>query len=258
MSNIASIKRRLKIFSGLFLVVTMVGTVGFMVLEDVSLTESLYYNIVTMSTVGYGDLHPTGHMSRLLTMLIILVGGATFLGVVANATEWFLVKREAGNRMRKVNMVLGVFFSEVGNRLMAFFTDYDPHIDGARTHLIVKNTWTKPHFDDAVTFVKGHDFSVDVVTRDLAPLYAFLAEKRPFLVNLIENPALVEHDAFSDTLLAVFHLLEELSSREYLMDLPLPDRKHLANDMKRVYRLIILEWLEYLCHLNSGDTILNY
>ena len=40
------------------------------------------------------------------------MGGATFLGLVANATEMLLMKREAQNRMRKVNMVLGVFFSE--------------------------------------------------------------------------------------------------------------------------------------------------
>ncbi len=71
----------------LFFLLTMSGTAGFMVLEDLSLTEAFYYNIVTMSTVGYGDIHPTSQASRIFASLLIILGGATFLGLVANATE---------------------------------------------------------------------------------------------------------------------------------------------------------------------------
>ncbi|RLC25730.1 MAG: two pore domain potassium channel family protein, partial [Deltaproteobacteria bacterium] len=47
-----TVRRRLKIFLALFLVVMTAGTVGFMVMEDLSFSEAFYYNIVTMSTVG--------------------------------------------------------------------------------------------------------------------------------------------------------------------------------------------------------------
>ena len=53
------VRRRLQLFITLFFIVTAIGTVGFMMLEDLSFADAFYYNIVTMSTVGYGDIHPT-------------------------------------------------------------------------------------------------------------------------------------------------------------------------------------------------------
>jgi hypothetical protein len=46
-----AVRRRLQIFLALFLVVMASGTFGFMTLENLSFSEALYYNIVTMSTV---------------------------------------------------------------------------------------------------------------------------------------------------------------------------------------------------------------
>ncbi len=79
-------KRRLKIFLSLFVLVTLFGSLGFMALEGLTFTEALYYNIVTMSTVGYGDIHPTSNEGRLFAVFIIIMGGATFLGLIANAS----------------------------------------------------------------------------------------------------------------------------------------------------------------------------
>ena len=36
-------------------------------------------------------------------------------------------------------------------------------------------------------------------------------DNRRFLIDLIENPVLIEHEDFSDLLLAVFHLMDELA-----------------------------------------------
>ena len=83
------VRRRLQIFLALFLIVTAIGTVGFMMLENLSFVNAFYYNIVTISTVGYGDIHPTNQASRIFAVLLIVMGGATFLGVIANATEIF-------------------------------------------------------------------------------------------------------------------------------------------------------------------------
>lgn len=120
------LRRRLKIFLSLFLVLTITGPLGFMFLEGLSFAEALYYNIVTMSTVGYGDIHPTSPASRLFAIFLIMMGGAVFLGVVANATELLIVKREAASRRRKVNMVVSTFFSEL---LLALqWLDYLEHL----------------------------------------------------------------------------------------------------------------------------------
>lgn len=38
-------------------------------------------------------------------------------------------------------------------------------------------------------------------------------DKRRFLIDLIENPVLIAHERFSEVLLALFHLMDELNSR---------------------------------------------
>lgn len=245
------VRRRLQIFSALFLIVTATGTFGFMVLEDVSFAEAFYYNIVTMSTVGYGDIHPTKQASRFLAIFLIVMGGATFLGVIANATEMVLLKREAQNRMRKVNMVLGVFFSEVGCRLLELFSGYDQSIEEIREYLLVRSNWSEENFSSAQKIVEKNNLKVDIMRVDLKILFDFLNGKRRFLVSLLENPVLIEQEEFSEALLALFHLSDELHCRAGMTNLPESDRNHLAGDINRAYRKLVVQWLVYLKHLKS-------
>ena len=246
-----AVHRRLQIFLALFLLVATIGTVGFMHLENLSFAEAFYYNIVTMSTVGYGDIHPTSPASRMFAILLIVMGGATFLGVIANGTEMLLVKRETLNRMRKVNMVLGVFFSEVGNRLLALLADCDDSIDAIRDHLLVKAQWKQEDFTKALKKVKNHSSKINIDNADLQAAHEFLGSKRNLLVSLLENPVLIEQENFSEALLAVFHLADELGSRENFTGLPETDLKHLAGDMNRTYGMLVEEWLFYLQHLKG-------
>jgi voltage-gated potassium channel len=50
------------------------GTVFYWAAEDWSLIQSLYFSVVTLTTVGYGDLTPTSDYSRIFTIVYILIG----------------------------------------------------------------------------------------------------------------------------------------------------------------------------------------
>jgi hypothetical protein len=78
-----------------------------------------------------------------------------------------------------------------------------------------------------------------------------LLKKREFLLRLLENPNLLEHDSFASLLLAVFHLTEELAQRTDLHRLTGSDQEHLASDVQRGYVLLIQEWLAYMAHLKT-------
>ena len=48
---------RLRLYLFVFAVLLLAGSVGFMYVENLSLVDSIYFAIVTMATVGYGDIH---------------------------------------------------------------------------------------------------------------------------------------------------------------------------------------------------------
>ena len=105
-----------------------------------------------------------------------------------------------------------------------------------------------PGFSQGLT---ENDFSIEFKEGDLEALRDFLLQKRDFLLRLLENPNLLEHDSFSSLLLAVFHLTEELAQRTDLARLSAADRAHLAGDVQRGYVLLIKEWLAYMAHLKA-------
>ena len=78
-----------------------------------------------------------------------------------------------------------------------------------------------------------------------------LDREKTYLLSLLGNQALMEHEAFTDLLWAVTHLTEELHARGDFDHLPDPDRAHLVVDVKRAYTLLGVQWLDYLRHLQS-------
>ena len=144
------------------------------------------------------------------------------------------------------NMVMGVFYSEIGNQLLSLFSAYDQEIERLRRHLLVESCWSAKDFQAVQDDVAHHDFSVDFAAVDLLGLRDLLASKRDFMVRLLENPVLIEHEAFAETLLAIFHLTEELSYRPDFTHTPEADAKHLAGDIHRAYRSLVGRWLYYM------------
>jgi hypothetical protein len=79
-----------------------------------------------------------------------------------------------------------------------------------------------------------------------------LAAHREFMVRLLENPNLIEHETFTDLLRAVFHLADELQFRPDFSTLPANDKAHLVGDVRRAYSLLVSEWLEQMEYLETN------
>ena len=98
----------------------------------------------------------------------------------------------------------------------------------------------------------GLDYEVDSMSGDLNEIKEFLIGNRDFMLRLLENPLLLEHESFTDLLWAVFHLTEELANRPTLSGLPEADYGHLAGDMGRAYGRLVREWIGYMDHLRQN------
>jgi hypothetical protein len=163
--------------------------------------------------------------------------------------EQIMRQRERQTIMRKLNMVIGVFFSEVGNRLLKELSAYVVMCDELRSRLQVNGQWREEDFQRAQEYLRSHELRIDCSGCDKQQLKEFLVAKRSFLVGLLENQNLLEHEQFSDLLWAVFHLVEELDARQSFDSMPVSDIEHINGDIKRAFGYLSREWVFYMKHL---------
>jgi len=149
-------------------------------------------------------------------------------------------------------MVVGLFMSEIGTDLLRFFAAADPEIGALRGELGVEHGWAEKEFARVCDHLGRHAYTIDPSRLDYERLRNFLNGKRELLLRLLENPNLLEHEAFTDLLRAVFHLKEELQSRPGFGELPESDLKHISNDAKRAYPLLVQQWIDYLHYLRDN------
>ncbi len=163
-----------------------------------------------------------------------------------------LAQRAKAAKLGKLNMVIGAFFSEVGSELLKTVSAWDRRLPAFQQQVAHISHWTAPDFARFSRRLGEGDFGIELQGGELEALREVLLRKRDFLLRLLENPNLLEHNSFSNLLLAVFHLTEELAQRGDLSRLGQTDREHLGVDVQRGYVLLIKEWLAYMSHLQTS------
>jgi hypothetical protein len=188
-------------------------------------------------------------------ILIFLVGDIAFLPlevlIVGLVIERILAKREMDERMQKLNMVIGAYFSEVGRPLATMLLDATAKKKDIVNNLNIKGDWKSADYKKARSFAEKTS-ATDFDNIRLDELKTFLVDRRGFLLALVENPNVLEHQQFTDLLLASFHLMEELESRPVLDDLPHNDILHIKVDAQRAFKFLAVEWLDYMQHLKAN------
>ena len=163
-----------------------------------------------------------------------------------------LAIRARNQRLEKLNMVIETFYSEVGNELLTYLSGCDPSLDTVRKQLIVTGDWKDDDFSTLNRFMAGYTFDIDPRKVDLTGISGFLKERRNFLLRLLENPVILEHQSFTEVLRSVFHLTEELNRRMDPSSLPDSDLDHLKGDLIRVYKNLALQWVDYVRYLKRN------
>jgi hypothetical protein len=186
-----------------------------------------------------------------------LIGDVAFLFiyilVVIIILEEVLSRREKQGLMNKMNMVIGTFFNDVGLEMLRTFPVYVENAADLAPQLEFGGRWEKKDFLKAMDAARCFDYKVRVNPASLRDLKKILSSHREFLLRLLENPNLLEHDRFTELLWAVFHMMDELEMRPGdLENLPEADMLHLAGDVRRAYSQIASEWLAYARHLKGS------
>ena len=73
-------------FRALFAILAILilsGTVFYSSVEDWSVVDALYFCVMTLATIGYGDLAPTTAVSKLFTVVYVFGGLGVFAGFIS-------------------------------------------------------------------------------------------------------------------------------------------------------------------------------
>lgn len=97
------LQKRLALIAVLFLLVFSAGTTAFMLVEGWSLIDAFYMTAITLSTVGYGEVHPLGTGGRLVAIALIL-GGTGCLAYGLSMVTAFIVEGELRDVLGKRRM----------------------------------------------------------------------------------------------------------------------------------------------------------
>jgi hypothetical protein len=157
-----------------------------------------------------------------------------------------LVRREKKAMLEKVGIVVNEFFAESGRNILLALKEYPSDCEQIYGKLRVGVNWSDRDFNASRTFFAANPICVDIRTHDLELLRTALEKEKDSLLRLFENANLMEHDTFTDMLWAVYHVYDELRSRESLGNLPAADLKHLNADVERAIRLLFAEWLDQM------------
>jgi voltage-gated potassium channel Kch len=78
---------------GVAVTVIAVATVFYRIVEDMRWIDALYFSVITVSTVGYGDISPTTVAGKVFTMIYIVVGIGVFVALVSTTAHHLLAAK---------------------------------------------------------------------------------------------------------------------------------------------------------------------
>lgn len=66
----------------LTVVVMLIGTIGYVLIDDFPIIDAIYQTAITFTTVGFGEIHPISDAGRIFTINLIIAGFAVFSSAI--------------------------------------------------------------------------------------------------------------------------------------------------------------------------------
>lgn len=162
-----------------------------------------------------------------------------------------LEKREKNHFLEKLNMIVGLFYTEIGTKMLSEFVKGDDSVNTLRDFAIVGEKWDDSTFKSLQEHIESYDFKTNLDKVNLEELIKELHGSRDLLITLITNENLHEHETFTKMLMGLMHLKEEIDTR-CCLDIEDYEKSHIEKDMAYVYKYLTLEWCHYMKYLSKN------
>lgn len=144
----------------------------------------------------------------------------------------------------KVSIIETLYFNESGSTMLRYLTSFDPDAARLRELLQVTQDWRSSDFRQAIRQLKSYPFLLDLERIDFFGLHYHLSQRHEYYRSMLENPALTQSEAFTEMIMKIYLLWEELDGRTNLYQLPEKDRSYLAELLHEIYRELTEYWLD--------------
>nr|WP_041095320.1 potassium channel family protein [Paucilactobacillus hokkaidonensis] len=78
----------------------IIGTLFYHNVEKMAYLDALYFSVITLATIGYGDLYPQTDLGKIFTIFYVLIGVGIFTALIVNInhalTQYHREKRSDG------------------------------------------------------------------------------------------------------------------------------------------------------------------
>ena len=105
--NLSQLSRRLIISVGALILIYFLGSVGYMLIEDLTFLDALFMTTITITTVGYGLVKELSMAGTIYTILLIIGGTGTVAYILINVGDFVLSEFLFGRveKRRNVKMI---------------------------------------------------------------------------------------------------------------------------------------------------------
>lgn len=187
-------------------------------------------------------------------IMIFLLADIAFIPLevffVSLVLEKVIDSKEKAKVTKKMDMLIGVFFTDIGNSLLGEFVKSDDNARKLSKEAAVCKEWVTEDFIRLSQIMKNESHRIKGSKVDFEALLVKLNPHKHLFITLLSNPILLEHDDFSDLLMTIFHLHDELKTRLEFGATD-EDLEHLTFDAERSYGLLASQWVLYMLHLKN-------
>ncbi len=217
---------------------------------ELKISIVLLLSSIFFYAVNYLTFHDTGFIEKyILAQLGFLPISVLLVSIVLNS---LMVRRTKKERQTKLNIVIGSFFGEVGKDLLRYLSKYDIKPEELAREVISLSSMSVGDIKNLEDEMKTRKFQLKVRNMNLYELRKFLIENKEFIVNILDNPVILEHETFTDLLWNVLHVTEELKRIINFDNISEDDYEDIKGDLEKLYFLLSYEWVKYVRYLHDA------
>lgn len=187
----------------------------------------------------FRDLHHIG-----IFFLHDLAGMPLEVILVTLFFDRIIDKAHEEENQSKLSIIETLFFNESGGNMLRYLSSFDHNFYQLSDILDVRMDWKAIDYQAARLHLKDYSFQLDVEKVDFFGLHYHLDERHAYYRNILENPALTQSSEFTEMVMKIYLMWEELDCRTDLYNLDLHEKEYLGELLTEIYEELVLYWLD--------------